>query len=741
VELLVHWLARRLRPRVGWPIALLALAVVLSPSVVASDSPLNLPALSFAWAGLIGLILGMRGPTTDDRRRNTQHATRNTQQVSRITLWFLAAILLGALFLLGVAGALPPLGLVFQDGAALWEWVGQVWRQGLGAPQPPLSRTWLFLGESLPRAWRDLAAAPAAGERGARLIVALGGVVLVWAGALVLGWGLARRGALLGWGAPLLAALAFTAILGGGPALPLISGTGLLLLLALAIDFRRREDAWDRAGVDFSSELLTDVLVWGGAAIAVLTMLAALLPAWIDNPIANVLWPNVETPSGLAVLERNIQRGQRTTTADPGLSQLPVLQLGMSLEEQPPEAIALRVRLGAPLPDAPWPRYWRARVFNIYTGRGWTQNARVNALESLDPQAGTFPDSVLQEIEDSLPERQLAFGLPDIIAISAPANIERLPDGAAAALTLRTPTGSYRVLSHPQELAAPPPSDGPPPDMRGYLGLPANLPPQIGETARAVVQGSPTSYAQALALEKFLRELPYSYQVQPLPSGGDAVYQFLFEMRQGYCTYYASAMAVLARSLGIPARVASGYATGTYDQASGAYIVHEADAHAWPELYIDGRWLPFEPTPIRPLPARASGDTPPAPVTETSFEEPPAPTRGLLIWLAVLAALGLLTAGGLWLGRRPAPAPLVAQVQLRLERNGVRAGVPWPSGATLHEYGTLLEPRLDGATGALHELIMLVERARYGRHDLDAREERQLRAAEEQVWARLKHSQ
>ncbi|MFL5802147.1 MAG: transglutaminaseTgpA domain-containing protein, partial [Roseiflexaceae bacterium] len=559
-----------------------------------------------------------RRPTTDDRRPTTDN---NTRHATRDTLWLLAAILLGVLFLLGVAGALPPLGLVFQDGAAVWGWAGQVLRQGLGAPPPPESRAWVFLGESLPRAWRDLMASPGAGERGARLIVAFGGVALVWIGALALGWGLTRRGALLGWGGPMLAALAFTVILGGGGALPLISGTALLLLLALATDFRRRETAWDSAGVDFSGELLADVMVWGSAVVAALITLAALLPAWIDNPIASTIWPDIETPSGLAVLERNIQRAQRSTTADPGLSRLPALELGISLEEQPPETIALRVRLNAPLPVSPWPHYWRARVFNIYTGRGWTQNARVSPLEPLEPQADAFPGAVLQEIEDARPDRQMAFGLPDVIAVDVPANVERLPDGAQAALTLRAPAGRYRVLSHLQELAVQPP-DGPPPDMRGYLGLPASLPPQIGETAHAVVQGSATSYEQALALEKFLRALPYSYQVQPLPGGGDAVYQFLFDMRHGYCTYYASAMAVLARSVGIPARVVSGYATGEYDQASKTYIVHEADAHAWPELYIDGRWLPFEPTPIRPLPARAGG-APPAPVPETAVEEPP----------------------------------------------------------------------------------------------------------------------
>jgi len=110
------------------------------------------------------------------------------------------------------------------------------------------------------------------------------------------------------------------------------------------------------------------------------------------------------------------------------------------------------------------------------------------------------------------------------------------------------------------------------------------MPPRVLDLAQVIAGSDTRTYDRALALESYLRGLPYSYQVQPLPGGGDAVEQFLFDMRQGYCTYYASAMAVMARSLGIPARVAIGYATGTYDQASGAYIVHEADAHAWPEL-------------------------------------------------------------------------------------------------------------------------------------------------------------
>ncbi|HET9222052.1 MAG TPA: transglutaminaseTgpA domain-containing protein, partial [Roseiflexaceae bacterium] len=739
--------------------------------VAANNSLLNLPAATFGWAGLLGLLVGLRASRAEDRgvpgheRRVTgvedgsQHTSHVARYRLRSMLWVLLAVSLGLLLLLSVLGTLPPLGLIAQDARALLGWLEHIARRALEsinpfpaapaldegeAPGLPVSRTWLFMGEALPRAWGELLTAPSSGERGARLLVAFGGVTSAWIGAIMLGLGLGRRRALAGWSLPLLGALTFTSTLGGGSAMPLIIGIALLLLLGMAADVRGREIVWDRAGVDFPGEQLGDILMWGGTLATIIVLLAAILPAWLNNPIATAIWPEVEVPSGLAVLERNLRAQRGPPTVDPGISSLPALQLGVSLEAAPPDTIALHVRLAGPngsaaqLPAAPWPRYWRARVFTIYDGRGWTQNARISPYDASEPQPGLIPGAIVQEIEDARPERGLLFGLPSIVGVNVPANVERLADGELAALTSRAPAGRYRVVSRPQELAEAP-IDQPPPDMRGYLGLPSNIPPQIGEAARAQVGGLAGSYEQALALEQFLRELPYSYQVQPLPGGGDAVYQFLFQMRSGYCTYYASAMAVMARSLGIPARVATGYATGTYDPAAGVYIVHEADAHAWPELYINGRWLPFEPTPVRPLPARSAAVEQSA-VPVPAEELQPSGMRGPLIWLAVLVALGLLTAGGILLGRRPAPAPLVAQVQLRLERNGARAGVPWPPGATLHEYGALLEPRLDGAAEALREVVELVAQARYGHHALRADEELRLRAAEERVWAQLRRS-
>jgi len=273
--------------------------------------------------------------------------------------------------------------------------------------------------------------------------------------------------------------------------------------------------------------------------------------------------------------------------------------------------------------------------------------------------------------------------------------------------------------------------------MSAYLALPRYYSQRVSDLAHVLAGNAPTAYAKALAIETYLRNLPYSYEVRSLPNGNDAVEQFLFDMRQGYCTYYASSMAILARNLGIPARVAIGYATGEYDPATHTYMVRERDAHAWPELYINGQWLPFEPTPIRPLPARSSATQAPPPVPEADATEEPRSIRGPLTWLAVFAAVTLLIGLGFWMGRARRVPTLAIEVQRQLERQGERAGVPWPAGATLNEYGALLEPKTGSDANALHEVVDLVGQARYSGRPLGGAAETRLRVMADRVWARL----
>jgi len=168
-----------------------------------------------------------------------------------------------------------------------------------------------------------------------------------------------------------------------------------------------------------------------------------------------------------------------------------------------------------------------------------------------------------------------------------------------------------------------------------YTKLPESLPKEVAAIA-ARVAGNGNSYQRAVALQDYLRTSGgFSYSEQPsgvgpeaTDSGQDAVLAFL-RGKQGYCVQFASAMAVMARTLGIPSRVAVGFLPGT-KQTNGSYLITLRDAHAWPELYFEGAgWVRFEPTPVSrvpdapgySLPAQPSG---PAPTTKASSAQPSA---------------------------------------------------------------------------------------------------------------------
>ena len=152
-----------------------------------------------------------------------------------------------------------------------------------------------------------------------------------------------------------------------------------------------------------------------------------------------------------------------------------------------------------------------------------------------------------------------------------------------------------------------------------FLQLSKDMPQRVAKLAQNVVQTPQPRYNEktasmetvvpdnpydkAKAIESYLRaNIKYSDTVPLPPYGQDAVDHLLFEGKQGYCDYYASGMAVMLRSLSIPARVVSGYATGMPDPEFDFYVVKDFDAHSWPEVYFpEYGWVPFEPTASRPI--------------------------------------------------------------------------------------------------------------------------------------------
>ncbi len=141
-----------------------------------------------------------------------------------------------------------------------------------------------------------------------------------------------------------------------------------------------------------------------------------------------------------------------------------------------------------------------------------------------------------------------------------------------------------------------------------YLPLPATLSQRVRDLAYEIVgdAGATNPYDQAKAIEAYLRE-NYIYNTQiPQPGAGvDRAEWFLFEGKEGYCEYYSTAMVVMLRSLGVPSRMATGYAPGDYDSATKTFNVKESAAHAWPEVYFPGYgWIEFEPTPSQTVISR-----------------------------------------------------------------------------------------------------------------------------------------
>ncbi|HXY00450.1 MAG TPA: transglutaminaseTgpA domain-containing protein [Candidatus Limnocylindrales bacterium] len=136
-----------------------------------------------------------------------------------------------------------------------------------------------------------------------------------------------------------------------------------------------------------------------------------------------------------------------------------------------------------------------------------------------------------------------------------------------------------------------------------YLQLPPHLDPRIPALARRISSRDKNAFDKAITIESYLRS-NYSYTLTLTGRpGSDPLPHFLFETKAGHCEYFASAMAVMLRTLGIPSRQVNGFLPGEYNDVAGDYIVRASDAHSWVEAYFPGSgWLTFDPTPGSPEP-------------------------------------------------------------------------------------------------------------------------------------------
>ncbi|MCD1258437.1 transglutaminase domain-containing protein [Paenibacillus athensensis] len=228
-----------------------------------------------------------------------------------------------------------------------------------------------------------------------------------------------------------------------------------------------------------------------------------------------------------------------------------------------------------------------------------------------------------------------------------------------------------------------------------YLQLPVTLPPRVRDLAADVTKNAANPYDKAKSIELYLSTtFPYTNTPDMSQAASkDFVDRFLFEVKQGYCDYYSSAMVVMARAAGLPARWVKGYSSGQSPipeevqrlgnitqqtsidaDAAGEYTVRNADAHSWAEIYFEGYgWIPFEPTSGFALPSVYPDDQP-KPLEELTLPQAAAAEAAdagvpLRVWIwAGSVALVALAAGALLYVRRAALRRMWRKLRLRRAR-------------------------------------------------------------------------
>ena len=251
-------------------------------------------------------------------------------------------------------------------------------------------------------------------------------------------------------------------------------------------------------------------------------------------------------------------------------------------------------------------RYWRLTTLPEFDGRTFRLPSR--DLDRVDDTDGGEPQgrTIRQQIQILALTDKIVPAAADVYQV-APNDEMRVnhDTGTLLKLTDLVSGEQFTIVSvapdlTPDELRAAT-TDNPPDEI--FLGLPDDVPDDVYDTAAEVTAGATTDYDRLIALQNWFRDnFEYSTEVQS-GHGNNAIESFL-QIRKGYCEQFAATFAVMARTLGIPSRVAVGYTPGRL-RSDGWYSVLGRNSHAWPEIWFDGiGWVAFEPTPSARHPRR-----------------------------------------------------------------------------------------------------------------------------------------
>ncbi|HLZ71586.1 MAG TPA: transglutaminase domain-containing protein, partial [Dehalococcoidia bacterium] len=393
------------------------------------------------------------------------------------------------------------------------------------------------------------------------------------------------------------------------------------MLLVMRVNLLNRVRDWQRRGIavpQFLSLTLLNITVWIGIALLIV---AWWVPLAGESRIFASAWNSLTSP-----LDNASADWSRLFNSIDAKREVPLHSLGATLPLQGKVTLSDRVVAEVDFGDqSNQGRNLVATRYDVYTPAGWKRGASEagtigpNGVSTADAppvdkdvykDRKAVPADVIVDTPNGVllsigqPLQASIDGRADVVNIGTVADVRAIhPKKDLKRGDQYTTVGSISVA--PEEKLRAATTEYPDYIKQRYLQLPAELPQEVRDLAVNQSAAANNPYDKARAIEDYLRKFPNTYDIPIVPPGRDAVDVFLFDTKKGYSDYQATAMVVLLRAVGVPARLATGYSVQEFDLNTHRYIVREKDAESWPEVYFpEYGWVEFSPFAGAPLVSR-----------------------------------------------------------------------------------------------------------------------------------------
>ncbi len=387
----------------------------------------------------------------------------------------------------------------------------------------------------------------------------------------------------------------------------------VIVLLATRLFYNGKRSEWKRkkitydeeTGFDLSHQVILNSLMIVVVAWSLPSVIKVFIPGTLENDRLQSIFERFSGAKNIVSSLESVAEGgsvvYRTTFA-----------LGSEVPTGEQQIFAVE---SSSYPPSGSHFYWKSRTYDLYESGQWSNEQSLtntyDAFDKLDPipsQSSLFQYQFIFRVTQQMGTYYFA-GIPDFV--NSPGKLVFASGDAGQkdviSILPNSVLSSGEVFQVSSWINRPAREElrNSSEDYPGwitdrYLQIPVDFPQRVIDLAISITKEYDNPYDKAVAITNYLRgNFAYVTSVEGIPEGVDAVEWFLFESQQGFCTYFATAEVMMLRAIGIPARLAIGYAEGETSASGKLFRVRAKDSHSWPEVYFVGYgWIEFEPTPI-----------------------------------------------------------------------------------------------------------------------------------------------